>query len=87
MRDEGKDEDARRALHSPLSPTDSPRSEFDFINRIRQHALKQQNTARGSDSSLIPHPSSLIKGIGDDAAVIRQLSGRESVITPICGRK
>jgi thiamine-monophosphate kinase len=81
MRDEGKDEDAQRASRLPSSLRDSPRSEFDFIERIRRRALMRHNTARGSDSSLIPHPSSLIHGIGDDAAVIRQFSGRESVIT------
>ena len=48
------------------------RSEFDFIEHIRRRALKH--------SSLIPHPSSLL-GIGDDAAVIRQRAGRETVIT------
>ncbi|MGB7925682.1 MAG: thiamine-phosphate kinase [Pyrinomonadaceae bacterium] len=49
-------------------------SEFDFINRIRRRALKQHHTAKDSDSSLC-------LGIGDDAAVVRQFSGRESVIT------
>jgi thiamine-monophosphate kinase len=49
------------------------RSEFDFIERIRQRALDH--------SSLIPHPSSLSLGIGDDAAVIRQQTGREMVVT------
>ncbi len=48
------------------------RSEFDFIDHIRRRALKH--------SSLIPHPSSLLS-IGDDAAVIRQRAGRETVIT------
>ncbi|HEY0375673.1 MAG TPA: thiamine-phosphate kinase [Pyrinomonadaceae bacterium] len=57
-----------------LSPRRSPsRSEFDFIDRIRRRALKH--------SSLIPHPSSLSLGIGDDAAVLRQQSGRETVVT------
>ncbi len=65
MRDEGKDKTSR--------PTSLSRSEFDFIDRIRQRALKH--------SSLIPHPSSLRLGIGDDAAVLRQQSGRETVVT------
>ena len=61
-------------LRVPASPRPSPsRSEFDFIDRIRQRALKH--------SSLIPHPSSLRLGIGDDAAVFRQQSGRETVVT------
>lgn len=65
MRDEEKDENSR-----PASPS---RSEFDFIERIRRRALDH--------SSLIAHHSSLSIGIGDDAAVIRQQSGRETVIT------
>jgi thiamine-monophosphate kinase len=80
MRDEERDEESHFISH-PLSNTAPSRSEFDFIERIRRRALKQHNTPRGSDSSLIPHPSSLRCGIGDDAAVIRQFSGRESVIT------
>jgi thiamine-monophosphate kinase len=80
-------------------PDKAARSEFDFINRIRQRARQHSNDDRRSDSafrvprssfsssSLIPHPSplrspsALRKGIGDDAAVIRQFDGRETVIT------
>src|SRR5436853_1694130 len=51
-------------------------SEFDFINRIRQRALNHSE-----NSSLITHHSSLSFGIGDDAAVIRQRSGHDTVIT------
>jgi thiamine-monophosphate kinase len=65
MRDEGKDKTSR--------PTSPSRSEFDFIDRIRRRALKH--------SSLITHHSSLSLGIGDDAAVFRQRSGRETVVT------
>jgi thiamine-monophosphate kinase len=73
MKDEVKDDNSRR---SPPS-----RSEFDFIQSIRQRALKQRARPREFPSSLIPHPSSLLLGIGDDAAVIQQWSGRETVIT------
>jgi thiamine-monophosphate kinase len=65
MSDEAEDENSRS-----LRPS---RSEFDFIQRIRQRARNH--------SSLIPHPSSLLLGIGDDAAIIRQQSGREMVVT------
>ena len=65
MRDEEKGKDSRSVPSS--------RSEFDFIERIRERALHH--------SSLITHPSSLSLGIGDDAAVIGQHSGRETVIT------
>lgn len=81
MRDEGKDEDAHRVSRLPSSPRDSSLSEFDLINRVRRRALKQRNAAGDADSSLIHHPSSLRRGIGDDAAVVSQFSGRESVIT------
>jgi thiamine-monophosphate kinase len=69
MRDEEKEEETSRSR----SPS---RSEFDFIERIRQRAFHQIK-----NSSLIPHPSSLSLGIGDDAAVIRQRSGHDTVIT------
>jgi thiamine-monophosphate kinase len=58
----------------------SSRSEFDFIKRIRQRVYHQLGQSR-PDSSLITHHSSLSLGIGDDAAVIRQFSGQETVIT------
>jgi len=73
MRDEEKDENSRI-----LPPS---RSEFDFIERIRQRALNHSGKLRDFPSSLIPHPSSLSLGIGDDAAIIRQLPGLDTVIT------
>jgi thiamine-monophosphate kinase len=45
----------------------SPRTEFDFINSLRQRA--------GSSTQ------SLVAGIGDDAAVFRSAAGKETVIT------
>jgi thiamine-monophosphate kinase len=65
MRDEEKDANSRS-----IPPS---RTEFEFIDRIRQQALNH--------SSLITHHSSLSLGIGDDAAIIRQQSGRDTVIT------
>jgi len=56
------------------------RSEFDFIARIRRQALEQFD-ALVHPSSFIPHPSSLLQGIGDDAAVVRQRSALDFVIT------
>ncbi len=52
-------------------------NEFDFINRLRARVATKQ----GSVSSLITHHSSLIQGIGDDAAVIRSATGKDSVVT------
>ncbi|HMF56199.1 MAG TPA: thiamine-phosphate kinase [Pyrinomonadaceae bacterium] len=67
---------------SPSASSDnSSRSEFDLIQKIRQRALKHSSEQSFIHSSLIPHPSSLISGIGDDAAVIKQTSGRDTVIT------
>lgn len=61
------------------------RSEFDFINSIRRQALRRTTSTQPFNSSLVSHPSalksSLLVGIGDDAAVIRQTSGRETILT------
>lgn len=43
-------------------------SEFDFIKRIRDQAAKHQS-------------SDLVFGIGDDAAILRERSGRETLVT------
>src|SRR5689334_13048153 len=68
MRDEEEGEKFRT--------TSRPNNEFDFINRIRQRSFNQLK-----NSSLITHHSSLSLGIGDDAAVVRQHSDRDTVIT------
>ena len=86
--------DSESFIHHSSSSDNSARSELDFIRKIRRRALKQieaqlsdsprrrvSASPRPVDSSLIPHPSSLRTGIGDDAAVIRQTSGRDTVIT------
>jgi thiamine-monophosphate kinase len=49
-------------------PRSSPRSEFDFINSLRQRVASLTT-------------QSLVAGIGDDAAVIRNTGGKETVIT------
>jgi thiamine-monophosphate kinase len=48
----------------------SMRSEFAFINRIRAEVARRSSP-----------PAELICGIGDDAAVIRERAGRETLIT------
>jgi thiamine-monophosphate kinase len=65
MRHEAKDRKSHRTYPS--------RSEFDFVERLRKRAL--------SHSSHITHHASLSLGIGDDAAVIQQYAGRDTVIT------
>ncbi len=69
-----KRQQARLDSHKPLT---SSRSEFDFIETIRLRAAGNIS----SSASPISQHSSLLAGIGDDAAVIKQLSGRETVIT------
>lgn len=50
------------------SDTTSPKTEFDFINSLRQRVAASTN-------------QSLVCGIGDDAAVFRNSTGKETVIT------
>lgn len=52
-------------------------NEFDFISKIRARVAAKQ----GSGSSLITHHSSLVQGIGDDAAVIRSTGGKDWLVT------
>src|SRR5437763_7205608 len=95
MRDERSDEgdDSGPPRRKPSSPnsSSSSRNEFDFIERIRRQELRRLAANKNSslithhssliNSSLIPHPSSLLLGIGDDAAVIRQRAGFDTVVT------
>lgn len=71
-----KDEDQHGIDLASRKQSGFPRSEFDLIRAVRQRAARQS-----SSSSLITHHSSLVHGIGDDAAVIQQQTGRETVIT------
>jgi thiamine-monophosphate kinase len=52
-------------------------NEFDFIKKIRARVAEKQ----GSISALSTQHSSLIQGIGDDAAVIRSAKGKDTVVT------
>src|SRR5258705_5665480 len=52
-------------------------NEFDFIEKLRRRV--EYGTT--SVSSFIPHPSSLVKGIGDDAAVFKLLAGNDVVVS------
>src|SRR5687768_7561554 len=53
--------------------------EFDFIERVRRRELAR--FAKDRHSTHITHHSSLIRGIGDDAAVLRPRAGYDLVIT------
>jgi len=52
-------------------------NEFDFINKLRRRV--ENNAA----SSFIPHPSSLVQGIGDDAAVFKSTANDIVVSTDL----
>jgi thiamine-monophosphate kinase len=77
----------RRKASSRNSPTSSRRTssspsrrgEFDFIERIRRQELRR--LAGHNNSSLVTRHSPLITGIGDDAAIIRQRAGFDTVVT------
>jgi thiamine-monophosphate kinase len=84
MSDESTDDNegsrsTRRRSFPQKSSGSSHFSEFDFIERIRRQELARLGVRH--HSSLITHHSSLITGIGDDAAVIRQRAGLDTIIT------
>ena len=65
----------------PAATRSRPVSEFDFINLVRRRAARLVARTSPSDSSLITHHSSLVAGIGDDAAVFRSGAKLDTVIT------
>ncbi|MBD0371245.1 MAG: thiamine-phosphate kinase [Pyrinomonadaceae bacterium] len=75
MRDEEREVFENRARRSSKN---SPRSEFDFINSIRQKALRHRESFNSSPGT---RRSSLLHGIGDDAAVFEQRGGFDTVMT------
>src|SRR5215212_9611976 len=62
-----KDEQEKPGGSRP--PSSSKKSECDFIDSLRQRLASP------------PHNSSLVSGIGDDAAVFRSAGGKETVIS------
>ena len=79
-----RDEEGARAPKKqtrPSPPRTRTRGEFDFIESIRRRAEKLNRSARSSASPLIAHPSSLLTGIGDDAAVFRSGAKTDTVIS------
>jgi thiamine-monophosphate kinase len=63
-----KDEAEDRHSNRHLSNHTSTRTEFDFIKKLRQQVIQ-------------PDQSSLLVGIGDDAAVVRSLPGKDFVLS------
>src|SRR3970040_1767826 len=51
-------------------------TEFDFIEKIRHRGAGKKLSAAD-----LNHCATLLRGIGDDAAVIKQQAGRDTVIT------
>jgi thiamine-monophosphate kinase len=80
MSDESDHRGLQNSVHAATRHT-SRNGEFDFIERIRQRALSSQRGADEVHSSLITHHSSLLVGIGDDAAVFRTHTDRDTVVT------
>ncbi|HVF86002.1 MAG TPA: thiamine-phosphate kinase [Pyrinomonadaceae bacterium] len=79
MKDEGSNRhpDSARPLSSRKR-----RSEFDFIEQIRRRAFRRkENGANKSHSALSTQHSALLKGIGDDAAVMRASAAHDILIT------
>jgi thiamine-monophosphate kinase len=87
-----KDEAESAIAELPTSSTTSSathRSEFEFINNLRARARGRHQSTEGAvpssfilhPSTLPRHPSSLLNGVGDDAAVIRETAGRNSLVT------
>jgi thiamine-monophosphate kinase len=73
---------ARRDSSSPTRRTSTVpprRGEFDFIERIRRQELRRLDKQK--NSPLITHHSTLLTGIGDDAAVIRPRAGFDTIVT------
>jgi thiamine-monophosphate kinase len=69
-----RDEEQRRIGFTSPKRSESGRNEFDLIREVKQQAVNH------SSGSLSQHQT-LLQGIGDDGAVIKQHAGRESVIT------
>ncbi|HEV7395055.1 MAG TPA: thiamine-phosphate kinase [Pyrinomonadaceae bacterium] len=72
MKDEAE---AGQVEESSPEATKNIRSEFDFINSIRHRSPRHRQTTKS------PPAADLLTGIGDDAAIIRETDGRNTLIT------
>src|SRR5215213_6447157 len=63
----------------PSSSSRGARGEFDFIELVRRQEDARRATL--NNSTLNTQHSTLLKGIGDDAAVLRQRAGFDTVVT------
>jgi thiamine-monophosphate kinase len=59
-------------------------NEFEFITKLKRRVENNYDSSlvpQPSSFSRIPHPSSLVRGIGDDAAVFKSLAGTDVVVS------
>jgi thiamine-monophosphate kinase len=75
------DESGQRRRSAARRPSSHSGSEFDFIKLVRRRAARQIALTSPAHSSLVTHHSSLLTGIGDDAAVFRPGARRDTVIS------
>ncbi len=76
-----RDHNRHPSSHHTTTRNPSSVGEFDFIERIRRRVTSVARDNEQHRSPLITHHSSLVQGIGDDAAVFRSGAGRDQVIT------
>lgn len=69
-----------RPSRNKSSAPKSPQGEFDFIARLRRRE-RAPAVVDNARSTLKARPSSLVAGIGDDAALLRQRAGLDTVVT------
>jgi thiamine-monophosphate kinase len=79
MTDESNADEGDARTARPSSSSRRAHGEFDFIERLRRQEDSRLESHK--HSSLVTHHSSLLKGIGDDAAVLRQRAGLDTVVT------
>ena len=80
MRDKKGDGNLKYLKQRTSRKRSSP-SEFDFVDLIKNRALKSKTANSAPHSSRITHHSSLLQGIGDDGAVIRQSGAHDLVVS------
>jgi thiamine-monophosphate kinase len=73
MSEDSRGDDNNLESSRESSARSAARGEFDFIERVRRQELKRLGLTQDN--------SSLVRGIGDDAAVISQRAGLDTVIT------
>jgi len=74
------DESGQRRRSAATRSRSHSVSEFDFIGRVRRLAARRSAQTPSSHSSLTHH-SSLVAGIGDDAAIFRSGAKTDTVVT------